>query len=168
MGARRRLTLLRHGKAHDDSSAPAGDFTRTLTKRGARDAEEMARHLLARGLAPDLIIASPALRAWATAAIVAERCGLEHDRLRAAPDLYLAEPSTIWKIAAATDASVGHLLICAHNPGLSGLASRFGPRPQARQLPTAGLASAAWSGGAWSGLEPEDAETVEFDAPDHT
>ncbi len=164
MGARRRLTLLRHGKAHDAPSATTGDFTRTLTKRGARDAEEMARHLLARDLAPDLIVASPALRAWATAAIVADRLGLGHDRLRAAPELYLAEPATIWKIASSTDPSVRHLLICAHNPGLSGLAGRFGPHPRQRQLRTAGLASATWSG-EWRDLEPEGAVELELDAP---
>ena len=166
MGAGRRLTLLRHGRARDGGTAPTLDFTRALTKRGEREADEMARRLMARGLAPDLILASPALRTWATALIVAERCAVGTDRLRAAPELYLAEPGSVWKIAAATDASVRHLLICAHNPGLSGLASRFGPRPQSRHLQTAGLASAAWSGGEWPELEPEDADEFELNAPE--
>ena len=166
MGARRRLTLLRHGKAQDGGAAPTGDFTRALTKRGVREAEEMARRLVARGLRPDLIIASPALRTWATAVIVADRCSVGHDRLRAAPELYLAEPRAIWNIAAGSDASVQHVLICAHNPGLSGLASRFGPRPEPRHLVTAGLASAAWSDGEWPDLAPEAADEFEHDAPD--
>ena len=37
-----------------------------------------------------------------------------------------------------------HILICGHNPGLSEVASRLGPKPQRRTLPTAGLATAVW------------------------
>lgn len=165
MDTRRRLTLLRHGKAVDPESGGT-DFDRPLTRRGIRQAEEMARRLVAKGRIPDLILASPARRAWATAAIVARIASLLPARLQAEPDLYQAAPETIWRIAADRGRDALHLIVCGHNPGLSELASRFGPRPQDRRLPTAGIASAAWSADDWIGLLPEDAIECDTDAPD--
>ncbi|HVC01707.1 MAG TPA: histidine phosphatase family protein [Steroidobacteraceae bacterium] len=164
MGARRRLTLLRHGNARP-AERDGDDRERRLTERGKQEAQEMARRLRSRQLVPDLIIASPAARAWATAEIIARTCALEGSRLRAADELYAAEWRTIWRLAAACDRDVHHLLICAHNPGLSELASRLGPLPQSRHLPTAGLASALWEDGAWDDIAPPDAHRCEFDDP---
>jgi phosphohistidine phosphatase SixA len=59
-------------------------------------------------------------------------------------------------------------MICGHNPGLSQLASRFGPKPQRRELPTAGIATAVWHGADWSTLEPETAVSCELDDPEST
>lgn len=164
MGTGRRLTLLRHGKAHP-ADRDTEDSERTLTRRGMQDAEEMARRLIARDLAPELIVASPAVRAWTTAEILARACALPRRRLLADERLYMADPATIWRIATGHGDGTRHVLICAHNPGLSDLASRFGPRPETRQLATAGLASAFFSRGGWDELDPEDAERCELDDP---
>lgn len=166
MGARR-LTLLRHGNARA-AEGGGDDRERTLSERGVHEAWEMARRLHSRQLVPDLIIASPAARAWATAEIVARVCGLEDSRLRAADELYPAEWRGIWRLAAACGGEVHHLLICAHNPGLSALASRLGPLPRSRHLPTAALASALWEDGAWEDIAPQDAHRCEFDDPQST
>ncbi len=163
MGADRRLTLLRHGHAHP--AVDGEDRMRALTRRGAREVEEMARRLRARGWIPELILASPAARTWASAEIVARACGAGPRALRRAEALYGAEPATIWRAVAGCEPRVRHLLICGHNPGLSELASRFGPRPQARRLSTAGIASAAWNDADWAAVEPEDAASCESDDP---
>lgn len=158
-----RLTLLRHGHAQPADAGPA-DFERSLTRRGAREARTMAGRLLHRGLIPDLILASPANRAWTTATIVAQTCSLDEAQLQCAEDLYLATAQTIWRLIG-RERSVPHVLVCAHNPGLSEVASLLGPRPQPRALPTAGLASALWHDASWSLLEPHSAASCEFDAP---
>ncbi len=161
----RRLTLLRHGKAQSIDSC-AEDFERALTHRGAIEAQEMGARLVYRNLLPELILVSPAERAWATAEIVAAACELEARQVRCARELYLATPETTWRLLAELDAGLSHILICGHNPGLSQIASRFGPKPQGRELATAGMATAVWRDAEWKTLQPESADACELDDPE--
>lgn len=164
MGAHRRLSLLRHGRA-GPALRGAEDRTRVLDARGAREVEEMGTRLRSRGLVPGLILASPAARTWASAEIIAQVCGLGSERLRAVDELYLADPATLWRAATTCDTGVRHLLICAHNPGISELAARFAERPRTHLLPTAGLASAVWEQGEWHELKAHDADHCDYDEP---
>jgi phosphohistidine phosphatase len=161
----RRLTLLRHGKAQSIDSC-AEDFERALSHRGGIEAREMGTRIVYRDLIPDLILVSPAERAWATAEIVAEICELDPKQIQCARELYLATPETTWRLLSKCDASIHHILICGHNPGLSEVASRFGPKPQRRELPTAGIATALWHDALWSTLQPESADVCELDDPE--
>jgi phosphohistidine phosphatase len=161
----RRLTLLRHGKAQP-IDACAEDFERALTRRGSVEAHEMAARIVHRDLIPDLILVSPAERAWATAEIIADACDLDAKQVQCARELYLASPETTWRLLARRDARLRHIMICGHNPGLSQLASRLGPKPQARELPTAGLASAVWHNAEWHTLQPESAISCDLDDPE--
>jgi phosphohistidine phosphatase len=168
MGSRR-LILLRHGQAQpEDAKTP--DFDRVLTPRGAREAAEAGRYLAGARWIPDMIIASPAARTLATAAIVAEQCGIDAALIEAHRELYQASEETIWRFVAACAAAPGAarircLAICGHNPGLSQLASRLGPARERRGLPTAGIASGLWMHGDWPDLQPEGAQRIELFAP---
>ncbi len=161
----RRLTLLRHGKAQS-VDACAEDFERALTRRGCIEAQEMAARIVHRGLIPDLILVSPAERAWATAEIIADACELDAKQVLCARELYLATPETTWRLLARCDAGLSHIMICGHNPGLSQLASHLGPKPQPRELPTAGIASAVWHNAHWETLQPESAVSCDLDDPE--
>ncbi len=159
-----RLTLLRHGQARP-TEAYATDFERALTMRGRREAAAVGRRLYDEKLVPDLILASPALRTSTTAEIVARTCRVDGALIHAAPEFYLASPEAIWRQILELRESARHVLICAHNPGLSQLASRFGPTPERRELPTAGTASALWAGAAWATLTPESASGCDIHSP---
>jgi phosphohistidine phosphatase len=161
----RRLTLLRHGQAEPVDACPE-DFERALTKRGGIEAHEIAARLLQRDLVPDLILVSPADRAWATAEIIAAHCDLDDKQLLGARELYLATPETTWRILTLNAGNLSHVMICGHNPGLSQVASRFGPQPQGRELPTAGLATALWHNAEWANLLPESAARCDLDDPE--
>lgn len=161
----RRLTLLRHGKAQSIDSC-AEDFERALAHRGILEAREMAARIVYRDLVPDLILVSPAERAWATAEIIAEACELDDKQVQCARELYLATPETTWRLLAKRDAALSHIMICGHNPGLSQIASRFGPKPQRRELATAGIATAVWHNAHWATLQPESADSCELDDPE--
>ena len=162
----RRLTLLRHGQAQAPDSCPE-DFERTLTRRGTLEAQEMAARIVQRDLIPDLILVSPAERAWSTAEIVAAACELDNKQSpQCARELYLASPETIWRLLMACDSTYAHVLICGHNPGLSQVARRLGPEPPAEELPTAGLASAVWHNTLWAMVQPETASRCDWDDPD--
>jgi phosphohistidine phosphatase len=162
----RRLTLLRHGEAQALDSCPE-DFERALTRRGNIEAQEIAARIVERNLIPDLILVSPAERAWSTAEIVADACELDAKQVQCARELYLASPETTWRLLSNKDPSLKHILICGHNPGLSQVASRFGPQPERRNLPTGGLVTALWLNAGWDTLEPETAVSCELEDPEN-
>ncbi len=161
----RRLTLLRHGEAQALDASPE-DFERTLTRRGTIEAQEIAERMVHHDLVPDLILVSPAERAWSTAEIVANACELDAKQVQCARELYLGTPESTWRLVVRRDPSIRHVLICGHNPGLSQVASRLGPTPQRRNLPTGGLATATWHYAAWDTLQPETAASCEVYDPD--
>ena len=142
------------------------DYERPLTHRGSIEAQEMGSRLVKRNLIPDLILVSPAERAWATAEIIAATCELDAKQIQCARELYLATPERTWQVLAHRAASLKHIMICGHNPGLSLVASRFGPKPQRRELATAGIATAVWLHGEWATLQPETAHSCEMDDPE--
>ena len=137
-----------------------------LTRRGSIEAQEMAARIVHRNLIPDLILVSPAERAWSTAEIIADACELDAKQVQCARELYLATPETTWRLLARRDAALRHILICGHNPGLSQVASRLGPNPQRRNLPTGGLATAVWHNARWDTLQPETAISCELEDPE--
>ena len=161
----RRLTLLRHGIAQS-IDACAEDFERALTRRGTIEAREMALRIVYHDLIPDLLLVSPSERTWATAEIVADACELDAKEVQCARELYLATPEATWRMLAKRDANLAHIMICGHNPGLSQIASRFGPKPQRRELPTGGIVTAVWHDAEWGTLQPETAISCELDHPE--
>ena len=86
-----RLTLVRHAKtepAHSDQE----DWDRLLEPRGQRDAPEMGRRLKHRHMKPERILSSPAVRAIATATIIARELGVQAAKVQQDERLYLAAP----------------------------------------------------------------------------
>ncbi len=66
-----RLCLLRHAHAGDATRWLDDDDLRPLTEKGRAQAERVGRLLAAAGYRPDAVLASPLVRARATAEIVA-------------------------------------------------------------------------------------------------
>lgn len=161
----RRLTLLRHGRAESSDLWPE-DFERPLTKRGIGEVREMARRMLARHVVPDLVLASPAERTWSTALILARALDLDDRQVRCERSLYLGTADIIWALVSQQHEATRHLLICAHNPGLSDLASGLRHAPRRHELPPAGLVLATWPEVSWGALSPRSALHCDFDDPD--
>lgn len=67
-----KLYLMRHGDAEDPAPGDFdGDYYRALTMRGRKRMRQMGKAMRDHGLLPDVIIASPVVRALQTAEIVA-------------------------------------------------------------------------------------------------
>jgi phosphohistidine phosphatase len=139
------LSLMRHAKS-SWSDARLKDFDRPLSDRGEKAAPRMGAFMARHGLAPDLILCSPAARARQTLDLV-----LPH--FKAAPAvvyedaLYLASPRSMLKRIHKVAAKVRHTMVIGHNPGLQALAQDLAGSgaPEdlealAEKLPTAGLA----------------------------
>jgi phosphohistidine phosphatase len=112
---------MRHAKSSwDDPYLP--DRLRPLAPRGVRAARAMARHLQAGGVAPDLVLCSPARRAVQTwegvAAGVPPDTAVEIDEA-----IYHAEGDELLGRLRALPPRIGSVLVVGHNPGLQDLAA---------------------------------------------
>ncbi len=158
-----RLILLRHGKSSWDD-ALLDDFERPLAPRGLRNVPEMGRRLARRGLAPDLVVSSTAVRALATARGVAREIGYREDRIRSAPELYLAAPDEILAVIRSAPADARTLMVVGHNPGLTDLANRLDDI-RLDNMPTAAMLCVEFAASSWADIQPQEAQLCWFDYP---
>jgi phosphohistidine phosphatase len=118
------LYLLRHAKSSwGDVSLP--DRNRPLEARGERDAARMGKRWSQGNKKPDLIVASPATRALATARLVAHGLKLKSRDITIDERLYAASPDTLITVIEALDDQLERVMLVGHNPGLTELAHRF-------------------------------------------
>jgi phosphohistidine phosphatase len=163
-----RLTLLRHGQAQPQKQATE-DFARALSIRGRAEATTMGRRLAQIPLVPDLILASSAQRTQATVQLLAAAAAVPKDRIRYLDEMYNASAHRLWDLVSVHAGAARHLLICAHNPGISRLATRLAAgTPQLARpldLPPAGLLSVLWHQGSWASLQQDDATAGQLLVP---
>jgi phosphohistidine phosphatase len=160
----KRLTLMRHGDVRwKDASLP--DLERPLNRRGAAAAEAMARRLLELELVPDLMLVSPARRTQQTAEILARELSIPARRMVCEEKLYLAGAGDLLQVVQASGPRITHLLLVAHNPGVSELVRLFAPKGAGSGLATAALCSIAFSAARWDAIGPETVTDVQCEAP---
>lgn len=160
----KRLTLVRHAKS--DWSLPGQeDWDRVLNKRGQMDAPEMARRLRSRRLKPDLILTSPAVRALATASIMARELKVPAENIAQDERLYLAEPQQILAVAQELGGDVAHLMVFGHNPGITECANQLSAGDRIDNMPTCAVFTACFALEDWSRLDWHSGQSAEFDYP---
>ena len=113
------LLILRHAKAEND--APKGDEKRALTKRGEREAADIARQIEAAVGVPDAIVSSDAKRARQTAKIVADSLDYS-DKVDTKKSIYAADVDTLLRVVRKLPGSADCVLLVGHNPGFEELA----------------------------------------------
>lgn len=145
------LLLLRHTKSSwKDESLP--DHDRPLNKRGKKAAPLMGRLIRNKGLLPDLVLSSTAVRARRTAEHAMEAAGYEGP-LELLEELYLATAGTLLDVAARVPReSVERLLLVAHNPGMEELVAMLSGSKGA--FPTGALAAFDIEIDRWCDLGP--------------
>ena len=143
------LYVLRHAKSKWGPEY-ATDLERPLAKRGKRDAVTMGALLLERGLAPDLIISSPAQRARQTARRLAKAMEQRRGDIVYHDGLYFEGARGV--LAAVQDAAgeEDRVMVVGHNPTLEELVAHLA-RSYAR-LPTATVAIIDLDITSWSEL----------------
>ena len=157
------LTILRHAKSSwSDSSL--SDAERPLNRRGERDAPIMGERIAAAGIRPALIISSPAVRAFATARIVAEQINYPREFLEKEPALYLASLDRLLDIVIAQNDSINNLMLVGHNPGLTSLVNYLSPN-LTDNLPTCGVVSFSLDTDSWDIYSPPKASVDYHDYP---
>ncbi len=121
-----RLFLVRH--AHSDPGDP--DELRPLSPRGREQARELAERLAP--VEPELVLASPLLRARETAAAIAKGARAEFR-----VDERLAPGASADDVLAAIEGTGGPVVAVGHQPDCSEIAAALGAGE--RDFPTAGV-----------------------------
>lgn len=120
----KRVIIVRHAKSvqygYDD------DFNRDLTERGENDAQTIGNELRKRGIAPDVMIASPAKRALKTARIYADCLNFDKNRIIENEDIYDGLTTSEF-VGLIRDLPETSQTVCffGHNPGFHYLAGNL-------------------------------------------
>jgi phosphohistidine phosphatase len=166
------LILLRHAKA-TPASAGHSDHDRPLADDGKRAAAAVGNAMRKAGLAPDVVLVSPAKRTQQTLEAL-EDAGLwdERPNIDTLPTLYMASPNQIRDLLRDLPETVRSALVVGHNPGLqelaqtlaSGDAARAGQDRMSGDFPTAALAEFLITT-PWRKLGPQGAALQRFLQP---
>ena len=120
------LYIIRHAKS-DWAEAGLHDIERPLASRGLRDAPIMAGVLKKRGKTPEIMVTSPALRAFTTCRIFCEQLDYDTQNIVIQPELYFGDISVITQMLQAAFKETDTVAIFGHNPTFSELANHFAP-----------------------------------------
>lgn len=133
----KKLLLVRHAKS-DWNDSSLSDFERYLNPRGERDAPEMAKRLLQKGLIPQKIVSSTAVRALSTARIFADIMSINPHDILEEPKIYEAAPHVILSVINSLSNEHDYIAIFGHNPGISTVGTYL--CSSGLSMPTCGMA----------------------------
>lgn len=139
------------------------DHDRPLNERGLRDAPEMGRRLSERGVVPDAIVTSSAVRARSTAQLIARELGFDEKRIVTDPHLYAASPGEVLEAIRALNDDATCVPVFGHNPEFSELAHSFSS--DIVHMPTCAVGEFEFDVGSWAKLGKVAPTRVRFDSP---
>jgi phosphohistidine phosphatase len=157
------LLLCRHAKSSWKDGTLA-DFDRPLNKRGRQNAPEMGRKLRGRGVQPDLVVTSPALRALDTAKLLSRECGIPKKNILVLDNLYDSYPAKILEIIQGFDNRINTALIVGHNPEITIAANILGGLG-IDNVPTGGIVALDFAVESWEEADEEGATLNFIDYP---
>jgi phosphohistidine phosphatase len=156
------LILVRHAKSSwEDAALP--DKERPLNERGKRDAPDMGKRLAKRDVKPELILSSPARRAFATAKIIAKSLRYKLKNIVVDDRLYPGAADEILNSIHRLDKQLDRVMIVGHNPALADLAHRLSS--EIDRMPTCAVAKFRFDVKAWSMVDTSSLATVRLEHP---
>ncbi|XOV93355.1 MAG: histidine phosphatase family protein [Bacteroidota bacterium] len=143
------LYIIRHAKS--SWSFDLKDFDRPLGERGRKDVTRMGKYLAQHYAAPELIISSPASRAFYTALFIADQWNYPEERIRLASSFYHGSPAGILKELMGLE-NQNSVAIFGHNPGLTDLANNLSDK-YLDNISTCGVVGINFNINNWGQLE---------------
>jgi phosphohistidine phosphatase len=156
------LILVRHAKS-SWKHAGRPDELRPLNKRGKRDAPMMGERLARRGVDPELMLSSPAVRATATAKAFAREIGYPVEEIRIDERLYEADAFELLEVIEELNDALDCVVLFGHNPGLTELANDLGC--DVANLATCGVVELRFDTGRWATIGESEPIYVDLDYP---
>lgn len=157
------LYLIRHAKSSWDDPSQT-DFERTLNERGIKDAPKMAKLLQSKKVNPDLIISSPAVRAFSTAEIFAAQYKYPSEKILSDARIYEAAMRDLADVVHEIKDETGTAFLFGHNPGISNFANLLSNQPVV-DMPTCAIAGFELNINIWSEAERYCGKLILFEYP---
>ncbi len=115
----KQLLVYRHAKT--EGAGPDGsDHSRVLRPDGVDTARKTGTRIAKRGLAPERIVSSDAVRAVTTAEITAEACGYQNE-IVTMRELYDGTTETYLRVIRYCPDTITRFMIVGHNPSIESL-----------------------------------------------
>ena len=132
------IVFIRHGKSlHPEYIS--FDIERHLAPRGYVDVSESANWCVSQKLAPDLMITSPAIRAYSTAMLVANVCDYPLNKLVLNASVYNASADALFYVLNEINSKHRCVFLFGHNPGFTDIVNLL-CGPVITHLPTSAVA----------------------------
>jgi phosphohistidine phosphatase len=152
------IYFIRSAKAKDFSTVVC-DYERTVKKRGHKDIQTISSYLSLRGITPDTILSSCALRAQETAVSLANKMSFDGEIVYL-EQLYYAPSEDMVTILQEQDDTLSSIFVIGHNPQLVELINTLSCEPISK-LPSMGVVALSFDTKQWSTLH-EGSGAVEF------
>lgn len=157
------LYLVRHAKSSWDDASLA-DRDRPLNKRGRRSAPDMGRRMAEQGHIPDLIISSPAKRAYSTAKKFAKELDYDKADIIRHDDLYFSGVFSMCEVLEAVDDQYEKVMMVGHNPVMTSLLNSLCD-VSVFNMPTSAVAIIRFDMDSWTNLEEESGVLLGYGFP---
>ena len=149
------LTIIRHAKS--DWSTDVDDIVRPLNERGKNAVVLVGNYLHQQKINPDLIISSPATRAFETTKAIAELVKYDLKKVKVEPVVYFGASSAIIDMLKELDNQFNDVFLFGHEPILSSLITHF-TKTSLEKFPTCSVFRIAFKIDNWSAIKTGNTE----------
>jgi phosphohistidine phosphatase len=123
----------------------------------------MGKRLAKRNVKPDLLVSSPALRALATAQLIAEELGYQRKRIVEDDRLYASSAEGVLAVIRGLDDKLDQVMLFGHNPEFTELARRL--FSEMVEMATCAVATFRFDTKKWSDVGKVQPAESTFDRP---
>lgn len=160
----RYLYLLRHAESKEKLPSQP-DRERELTQRGVREALLIGSYLYKEKTTFDSVLSSVAVRAKATANLLAEAMKFAPEKITEEEALYDASTRTFFQFISSMDDRFESVLCIGHNPSISYLAESF-TKSEIGDMPPAGLTKIKFAVSSWKDVGQGNGELQNYIFPE--
>jgi phosphohistidine phosphatase len=157
------IYLVRHAKS-DWGNANTGDFDRTLNERGMKAAPFMADLLKKKGILPDLVISSPAMRAITTAELFCDILNYPKEQIQSRMEIYRGGVLDLLKIVQQIPDTCSSAMLFGHNPTLTEFSNLLAGS-YIENLATCGVVRIDLDITSWKNANPDAGKLSWYDFP---
>lgn len=159
----KKLYLVRHAKAQQQSIDNT-DFSRMLSERGMRDASLVGDYCKQHGYSVDMIISSPAARAFATAELMAQQMEHNLEGIHTNEELYMASVRTFLQVVNQLKDDWESVLITSHDPTVTYLGEHLS-NAEVGHMPTGSMMAINFETDSWAEVSENTGTLESFVTP---
>ncbi|MEZ4960847.1 MAG: histidine phosphatase family protein [Saprospiraceae bacterium] len=159
----KQVFLVRHAKSSWDHPG-LRDVERPLNERGQQDAPFMAKLVKGKGIKPDAILTSPAVRALTTANYFKLELGVDGEDFFIRDEIYESIPQTILHLINTLPETYQTVMIFGHNPTFTSVANLF-TKDFIGNVPTCGIVGIASTALRWPDFSAQNAVVSDYFFP---